>query len=158
MSNSYCKIVLCSYILLLTANLIPIVYSKEITMPAIGTFDVTLTPQQDEVSPVGRMLIHKEYHGAIEGVGQGQMISKRTESGNAVYSAIEEFNGSIEGKKGEFTLIHQGAMSVDEQQLSIHILAGSGTNELVGVEGNLVIIQKGKQHHYELTYSLTGSK
>lgn len=158
MSNSYCKIVLCSYILLLTVNLISTVYSKEITMPAIGTFDVTLAPQQDEVSPVGRMLIHKEYHGAIEGIGQGQMISKRTKSGNAVYSAIEEFSGSIEGKKGGFTLIHQGTMSVNGQQLSIHILAGSGTNELVGIEGNLVITQKGDQHHYELSYLLTSSK
>lgn len=127
-------------------------------MPVIGTFNVTLTPQQDEISPVGRMLIHKEYHGDMEGLGQGQMISKRTTSGNAVYNAIEEFNGSIDGKKGELTLIHQGTISVKGQQLFIHILAGSGTNELVGIEGDLVIIQKDEQHYYELTYSLTDGK
>lgn len=156
--TSYCKIPLCSYILFLTIYLTPSAYSKEITMSEIGTFEVTLSPQQDDVSPAGRMLIHKEYSGILTGVGQGQMISKRTSSGNAVYSAIEEFEGLVEGKKGKFTLIHQGVMSAEKQELTIYILSGSGSEELIGIEGNLAITQKDNKHYYEFTYTLPDSK
>ena len=40
--------------------------SKETTMQATGIFDVTLIPQNDEIAPVGRMVIHKEYQGDLE--------------------------------------------------------------------------------------------
>ena len=59
-------------------------------MSANGTFGVDLTPQEDIGSPVGRMLIKKTYLGDMNGSGAGQMISKRTENGAAVYYAIEE--------------------------------------------------------------------
>ena len=58
------------------------------------------------MAPAGRMIIHKQYTGNV--VGKGQMISKRTAKGVAAYSAIEEFMGSVDGKKGAFILIHTG--------------------------------------------------
>jgi hypothetical protein len=63
-------------------------------MIAKGTFEVNLTPQQDEESPAGRMTINKTFSGEMEGTGKGQMISKRLENGTAVYFAIEEFEGT----------------------------------------------------------------
>ena len=64
-------------------------------MTAKGPFEVNLTPQDDADSPAGRMVIDKTYLGDINGSGIGQMISKKTESGTAVYFAIEEFSGSM---------------------------------------------------------------
>lgn len=121
-------------------------------MSATGKFEVSLEPQNDGIAPAGRMIINKKYSGALIGVGVGQMISKRTESGTAVYSAIEEFEGSINGKTGGFTLIHFGQMSAQGQTLDVTIVSGSGTGELQGISGALEIIQEDKEHKYVLNY------
>ena len=123
-------------------------------MSVMGTFEVQLEPQKDERAPVGRMLITKKYTGGLVGSGIGQMISKRTENGVAVYSAIEEFEGSLNGKEGAFTLIHQGYMSSTSQSLDVQILEGSGAGELQGISGELFIIPKEGGHDYELKYTL----
>ena len=52
-------------------------------MAVKGTFDVDLCPQNDKNTPAGRMVIEKKYTGAMVGLGLGQMISKRTDSGVA---------------------------------------------------------------------------
>lgn len=124
-------------------------------MKASGTFDINLEPQSDEVAPVGRMLIDKTYHGDIKGSGIGQMISKRTADGHAAYAAIEEFDGELNGKSGGFTLLHQGLMSADSQQLHVQIIEGSGHGELAGITGTLDIIVSEQGHSYELQFELS---
>lgn len=146
------KITFISAILLFSINFMIKAQSKETTMQATGIFDVTLIPQNDEIAPVGRMVIHKEYQGDLEGSGNGQMLSKRTNQNTAAYSAIEEFKGTLDGKKGSFTLIHQGFMSPVEQQLTVTILSGSGTDELENIQGELNINQQNDKHEYVLTY------
>tara|TARA_R110002096_G_scaffold326134_5_gene520095 strand:- start:35786 stop:36157 length:372 start_codon:yes stop_codon:yes gene_type:complete len=123
-------------------------------MLAKGTFDIKLNPIPDDVPPVGRMIISKEYSGDMVGTGSGQMISKRTASGTAVYSAIEEFEGTVNGKKGSFTFLHIGEMSSSHQSLEITIVAGSGTSEFEGISGSISIEQENSSHSYELDYSL----
>lgn len=124
------------------------------TMFASGAFEVQLDPQQDDHAPAGRMIISKTYTGALEGTGKGQMISKRTSNGVAVYSAIEEFDGKVDGKKGGFTLIHNGYMSSEGQSLEIKILKGSGSGQLEKISGEFEIIKKDGAHEYELKYEL----
>ena len=123
-------------------------------MSANGTFEVTLTPQEDIGYPAGRMQIKKTYLGDMKGSGSGQMISKRTEAGTAVYYAIEEFSGSVKGKNGGFTLVHNGYMSKDSQSLEITILEGSGSGELQDISGSMLIVQDANGHRYELTFEL----
>ena len=127
---------------------------KEIMMSANGTFEVDLTPQEDIGSPAGRMLIKKTYLGDMNGSGIGQMISKRTENGAAVYYAIEEFSGSVKDKIGGFTLVHNGRMSKDSQSLEITIVEGSGSGELQDISGSMLIVQDANGHRYELTFEL----
>jgi len=121
---------------------------------ANGTFEVDLTPQEDIGSPAGRMLIKKTYLGDMNGSGTGQMISKRTENGTAVYYAIEEFSGSVKGKNGEFTLVHKGHMNKESQSLDVTILEGSGSGELQNISGSMLIIQDTNGHRYEFTFEL----
>ena len=123
-------------------------------MSAKGSFSVELTPQGDGNFAAGRMIIDKSYTGDLEGTGTGQMISKRIENGAAVYFAIEEFVGTVGGKKGAFTLLHKGFMSSEEQLLEITILQGSGSGELAGIAGTLEITQEDGTHQYRLKYSL----
>jgi len=127
---------------------------QETNMSINGKFEITLEPQQDKDHPAGRMLINKSYSGLLNGTGVGQMISKRLENGNAVYFAIEEFVGTVEGKSGAFSLIHKGFMSKDSQTLEISILEGSGQDELKNISGSMNIIQKNGAHSYELEYQL----
>ena len=123
-------------------------------MSAHGTFEVDLTPQEDVGSPAGRMLIKKTYLGDMNGSGVGQMISKRTENGTAIYYAIEEFTGSVKGKSGGFTLVHKGQMSTESKSLEVTILDGSGSDELQNITGSMLIIQDANGHKYELTFEL----
>ena len=122
------------------------------TMNARGRFEVDLQAQADADSPAGRMLIDKSYSGDMTGSGKGQMISKRTEGGTAVYYAIEEFSGSVKGKTGTFTLIHKGYMSAESQTLDVAILEGSGSGELENISGSMTIEQDSTGHVYELKY------
>lgn len=126
---------------------------KEKPMSAEGLFEVNLLPQNDE-NPAGRMLIDKTYSGDLVGTGIGQMISKRTTEGSAVYYAIEEFSGQLNGKTGSFTLIHRGAMDKESQSLEVLILAGSGAGELSNISGTLQINQDNGTHSYLLDYEL----
>lgn len=119
-----------------------------------GSFDVAMEPQKDSDAPVGRMLIKKQYSGGLSGSGIGQMLSKHTESGIAIYVAIEEFEGSLGGKVGSFTLVHNGFMTADSQTLEVKILQGSGSDELENISGSMEISQADGGHQYTLTYQL----
>lgn len=125
-------------------------------MTATGTFDVNLEPQEDNEHPSGRLLINKKYSGDIKGVGIGQMISKRTHSGSAIYYAIEEVEGSLKGMMGTFTLQHEGFMSGEGQTLSVRVVEGSGSGELKSISGTMDIIQEDGVHKYILDYEITG--
>jgi len=128
--------------------------TEEKIMKAIGEFQITMEPQKDTSTPAGRMTISKVYSGGLVGTGTGQMISKRTENGASVYSAIEEFEGTLDGKKGAFTLFHTGFMSASKQELKVIIVEGSGRGDLHNIKGELSINQDNGQHQYELKYSL----
>jgi hypothetical protein len=123
-------------------------------MPANGTFDVDITPKDDVEHPAGRMLIRKTYLGDMKGSGIGQMISKRTGNGVAVYYAIEEFSGSVKGKNGGFTLVHKGYMDKESQSLDVTVLEGSGSGELQDISGSMLIVQDASGHKYELMFEL----
>ncbi len=128
--------------------------SKQTQESVNGSFDVIMEPQQDSDAPVGRMLIKKQYTGGLSGSGIGQMLSKRTESGTAVYLAIEEFEGSLDGKVGSFTLVHNGIMSAEAQSLEVKILQGSGNGELENISGSMEISQADGGHQYTFSYQL----
>lgn len=128
--------------------------SKQIQESVNGSFDVIMEPQQDSDAPVGRMLIKKQYSGGLSGSGIGQMLSKRTESGTAGYLAIEEFEGSLDGKLGSFTLVHNGFMSAEAQSLEVKILQGSGSGELENISGSMEISQADGGHQYTFSYQL----
>lgn len=130
---------------------------KVITMQAKGTFDVKVVPQEDKSADptLSRMSIDKQFHGDLEGTSKGQMLSAGTEvKGSAGYVAIERVTGTLAGRSGSFTLQHSGTMDRGAPQLTITVVPDSGTGQLTGIAGRLMIrIAEGK-HFYEFEYTL----
>jgi hypothetical protein len=128
---------------------------------ASGTFEVELVPQTDDKNgdaALGRMIIDKQFHGALEGTSKGQMLTGMTDvKGSAGYVAIEKVSGTLKGRTGTFILQHTGTMNRGVPQLTITVVPDSGTGQLAGITGNFkVIIAEGK-HSYEFEYMLPDS-
>lgn len=129
------------------------------TKHATGTFEVKMNPQSPEDNvgdpSVARMSIDKEFHGDLEGVSKGQMLAAGTDvEGSAGYVAIERVNGTIDGHSGTFALQHSGTMTRGSAQLTITVVPDSGTGELVGIAGKLMINIVDGKHFYDFEYSL----
>jgi hypothetical protein len=127
---------------------------------ARGSFDVTLTPlpMADSLagSTMGRMSINKQFHGDLEGASMGEMLTAGTVvSGSAGYVAIERVSGTLHGKSGTFVLQHTGRMTRGAPQLTITVVPDSGTGELVGLAGRMLVIIADGKHSYEFEYTLT---
>jgi hypothetical protein len=127
------------------------------TTHASGSFEVTITPQAQNTaagSTLGRMSIDKQFYGNLEATSKGEMLTAGTDTGSAVYVAIERVTGTLHGRSGAFVLVHNGAMTQDSQQLTITVVRDSGTGELTGLAGSMTITIAGGKHSYDLEYSL----
>ena len=126
---------------------------------AIGTFEVTITPKQwnndSEEKILGEMILDKVFHGDLEALSIGTMLTARTDiSGSAGYVALERVVGTVHEFSGSFILQHSGIMNRGVPELSITVVPDSGTGQLVGLSGSLSIsIVEGK-HHYNFIYTL----
>jgi len=127
---------------------------------ATGPFEVSLKPLPVENQPgdgnsLGRMSIEKQYHGDLEGTGNGQMLTGGTAiKTSAAYVAIEQVTGSLKGRKGSFILQHTGTMTRGEPELSVTVVPDSGTGELSGLSGKMTINIVDGKHLYEFDYSI----
>jgi hypothetical protein len=125
---------------------------------ASGAFEVKLTLQSSEEgsdgSSLGRMSIDKQFHGDLEAVSKGEMLTSMTSTkGSAGYVAIERVQGTLHGRTGTFVLQHSGTMTRGIQQLSISVVPDSGTEELVGLSGSMAITITDGKHSYDMEYS-----
>lgn len=128
---------------------------------ATGPFDVKLSPQDDKTdAALGRMTIDKQFHGDLEAVSRGQMLSTSTAmKGSAGYVAIEIVSGTLAGRNGTFALQHSATMNRGVPSLSILVVPDSGTGQLTGLTGkmNINIAPDGK-HTYDFEYALPETK
>jgi Protein of unknown function (DUF3224) len=130
------------------------------TQQAAGTFEVSMKPLSSPADPPGafpgRMSLDKQFAGDLIAVGQGLMLTAMTQTqGSAGYVAIERVTGTLDGRKGSFVLQHSGTMNRGAPQLSVMIVPDSGTDELVGISGQLTIRIADGKHFYELEYSFS---
>jgi hypothetical protein len=132
---------------------------KETRMTARGTFDVKVTPQPQDDSaggPFSRLFLDKQFNGDLSATSKGQMLAAGTAiEGSGAYVAFEQVTGTLNGKKGSFVLQHRGTMRKGVYDLSVTVVRDSGTDELLGIAGEMKIIIEGKKHSYELEYTLS---
>ena len=102
------------------------------------------------------LLMEKEFEGGLLGNSHVEMLaSNRGDQPAGGYVALERFTGSLDGRDGSFIMQHSGTMSPGSSNLQVLITPGSGTGALAGIEGRLEIRREGKQHFYDLTYTLS---
>ena len=137
----------------------PAVGQAVVTARARGTFEVKLTPQASGTavpdSALGRLAIDKQFQGDLEGAGRGEMLTAMTAvEGSAGYVAIERVTGTLHGRQGSFVLQHSGTMTRGTPALVITVVPDSGTDQLAGLTGRMVITIAGGTHSYQLEYTL----
>jgi hypothetical protein len=128
------------------------------TKHATGSFDVKVVPQAADdpaAGPFSRLFLDKKFTGDLDGVSKGQMMGAGTAvEGSAAYVAFEMVTGTLDGRRGTFILQHTGTMRKGAATLHVTVVPDSGTGDLVGLTGTMMIIIEGKQHSYDLEYSL----
>ena len=126
---------------------------------ATGTFEVKLTPQISE-PPIGKMAIEKQWHGGLEGTSKGEMLAAGSgaKGSSGGYVAMEQFTGTVNGRRGSFVLQHSATMTKGAPQLLITVVPDSATDQLVGLSGKLDITIADRKHSYEFEYTLPEGK
>ncbi|WP_175870642.1 DUF3224 domain-containing protein [Burkholderia sp. BCC0397] len=125
---------------------------------AVGKFDVKIAPPDmiavpANASVIGRHVIEKAYRGGLKGRALEEMLTAgQPQQGEATYVALESFEGVLDGRYGGFALAHLGEMDAGCEALRIGIVPGSGTGELSGLRGQLLIRREAGKHYYTLTY------
>jgi Protein of unknown function (DUF3224) len=133
---------------------------KSVTKIAKGTFEVKVTPMPAEENvgdpTITRLSLDKTWSGDLAGTSKGQMLGSQSETdkGTGGYVAMERFTGTLQGKKGGFSLQHHGTMGGGKFEINVYVVPGTGTGDLAGISGTLKIIIEGGKHFYEFEYSL----
>lgn len=129
------------------------------THHAKGSFTVKLTPQAlaDAAADasMGRRALDKQFAGDLQASSMGEMLSAMgSVAGSAGYVALERVRGSLHGKRGSFVLQHSGTMTRGTPTLSVTVVPDSGTDELLGLTGQMNIVIADGKHFYEFHYTL----
>lgn len=129
---------------------------------ASGTFEVQIAPQAVAdtalAMSVSRLSLDKQFHGDLEATSKGEMLAAGTRvEGSAGYVAIERVSGTLHGRRGTFVLQHSGTMIRGAPQLMITVVPDSGTEDLVGLAGTMMITIADGKHSYDFDYTLTKS-
>src|SRR5579871_2547790 len=111
---------------------------------AVGDFEVKTLPQPPEAAAggdaIGRLFLDKQFHGELEAKSVGTMLGARTATpGSAGYVAIELVTGALKGRSGTFLLQHYGLMTRGAPEQIVTIIPDSGTGDLAGLSGRMVI-------------------
>jgi hypothetical protein len=89
---------------------------------------------------------------------RGEMLSASTSvKGSGAYVAIERVSGTLLGRSGSFTLQHSGTMTRGAPQLTITVVTDSGSDQLKGLAGKMMITITDGKHSYDFEYTLAES-
>src|SRR5207253_532281 len=110
---------------------------------------------QSQETGIGRFLLDKQFHGDLEASSKGQMLGAGSPAdGSGGYVAMEKVSGTLNGRKGSFALQHNGTMKGGVAEMNVVVVPGSGTDQLVGLEGKMTIIIADGKHSYQFEYAL----
>lgn len=128
---------------------------RKMELHATGTFEVQLTPHGEAVGEFGPLKIDKTFSGEMVGTSIGIMLGIQIpEHQSAGYVALERVTASLQGKSGSFVLQHSGSIDRGEMSLSMTVVPDSGTGDLTGLRGELLLRMEAGVHHYEMKATL----
>lgn len=131
---------------------------------ARGTFTVKVQPQVPDNAPakaatgLSRLSLDKKFTGALDATSGGEMLAAGSaDHQNGAYVAMEIVSGSLDGRKGSFACVHRALMRNGvPQEWTVTVVPGSGSGELVGLEGAMTITITDGRHDYDFEYRLAG--
>ena len=129
-------------------------------MHATGTFEIQMKSQGGGTD--GKTFPHltsdKQFHGDLEGTSVGEMLASGPPpsgpQGSGGYVAMERVTGKLGGRSGSFILQHSSTINRGVQQQNITVVPQSGTGDLSGLEGRMIIRIEGGKHYYDFDYKL----
>jgi Protein of unknown function (DUF3224) len=127
---------------------------------ATGSFTVKLELQpasaQADAAVIGRRTLEKQFHGDLDANSTGEMLAVMTAvEGSMAYVALEKVSGILAGKHGSFILQHASQMIRGKPFQSIRVVPDSGTDELLGLEGEMQIEIREGEHFYNFEYNFS---
>ncbi|HEY5486730.1 MAG TPA: DUF3224 domain-containing protein [Candidatus Limnocylindrales bacterium] len=127
---------------------------------AIGKFTVTGGSEQIVLEvprelKLTRVSGTQRFEGAIQGGGSVEWVFGYRPDRSAVFTGLQRIEGSIDGRSGNLVLESTGEHDGKSSKGRWRIVTGSGTGELVGIEGEGGFdASGGPEATYELDYSL----
>jgi hypothetical protein len=102
------------------------------------------------------MSFDKQFHGSLEATSKGEMLAAGTGANGSSggYVALELVSGTLHGRTGTFVLQHSGTMTRGAKELHITVVPDSGTGQLKGLAGTVVIIIADGKHSYDFEYTI----
>lgn len=118
------------------------------------TYDAETYDDRDGTA-LGKIHITRRFAGDLEGEATAELLTAMTETGTAVYVALDRITGRLDGRSGSFVLHHRGTVSAEGAVTDGAIVPGSGTGELRGLrgEGTITVDEEGT-HRLTLEYEL----
>ena len=134
------------------------------TMHATGSFEIQMKAQGGgtDGKTFPRFTSDKQFHGDLKGVSVGEMLASGPPpsgpNGSGGYVAMERVTGKLAGRSGSFILQHSSTMNLGVQNQNITVVPQSGTGELTGLQGKMIIRIEGGKHYYDFDYQLAATQ
>lgn len=124
-----------------------------------GKFEISATPLESDkvIQKLGgiQMNFEKQFFGPIEAKSSVSMLGVMNKNlGSGSYVALEIIEGTVVGLSGSFGMQHSSSMMRGKSEQSISVIPDSGTGELSGISGKMIIDIIDGQHFYTFEYSL----
>lgn len=90
----------------------------------------------DKQAKYSRAIIKKKYSGELQGQGRLDYLMAYNESGQAHFTGMEYFEGSLDGLSGRFSMLHEGVFKDGLVESTFQIIKGSANMDLLGLSGS----------------------
>ncbi|WP_191843935.1 DUF3224 domain-containing protein [Catellatospora chokoriensis] len=102
-------------------------------------WDPSVYDEPAEGPALARVTVRKNFRGAVDGASVAEVLTAAGPDGRG-YVASERFTGSIDGRAGTVVFQHWGLDDGNDPRTFGHIVAGSGTGQLVGLAGEITLV------------------
>jgi hypothetical protein len=119
----------------------------------IESWDETSVGEGPDLPKLTRATVKKTYTGDIDGKGQVEYLMMYRSDGSATFVGLERIVGRLGGRSGTFVLQRTGVFEAGLAKESYSVVAGSATEELVGLSGDgQSSVGHGMEHPFTLNY------
>jgi|SRR5688572_890394 len=122
---------------------------------AIQSWEEKAYSEGDNLPRLTRASVTRTFTGDLEGEGRVEYLMMYRSNGSATFLGFERVVGRIGEKAGTFVLQRTGVFENGQAKEAYVVVAGSGTGDLSGIEGDgNSEVGHGLEHPFELHYEV----